>query len=312
VQDLLILFVVFASIAVGILFNEAAAVFQPFPIYGTMGLFFLSFMSMELHQIWGTLRNSRWTIVFFTILKTIVFPIAIYFLFRAVAPSYAVAAMLLAGISTGVVAPFIASIVMANSPLVLVIVVLTSCLVPFSLPFLVKVLLSRSIEISLVAMIKLLATVVFVPIAAVEALRRLAPAFLRGVRKLSFPISLFFFAIINLGVFSRYADYFYRDPALIVVATIVAIAVSVICFVTGIAVFWGRSLEDQLAGAVSLGNMNNVLVIVFSYHFFGPREPTVAAMYLIPFFGLIIPLRLYHRWHTRSFPVPMRPLENGK
>jgi len=38
-----------------------------------------------------------------------------------------------------------------------------------------------------------------------------------------------------------------------------------------------------------LGNMNNVLVIVFSSEFFGPIEPMVAAMYIIPFFGLVMP-----------------------
>lgn len=40
-------------------------------------------------------------------------------------------------------------------------------------------------------------------------------------------------------------------------------------------------------------NMNNVLVIVFSSQFFGPIEPMVAAMYMIPFFAVVIPLRYY-------------------
>jgi BASS family bile acid:Na+ symporter len=44
-----------------------------------------------------------------------------------------------------------------------------------------------------------------------------------------------------------------------------------------------------------LGNMNNVLVLVFSSEFFTPIEPMVAAMYLVPFFGLVIPLRYYDR-----------------
>jgi bile acid:Na+ symporter, BASS family len=42
--------------------------------------------------------------------------------------------------------------------------------------------------------------------------------------------------------------------------------------------------------------MNNVLVIVFSAQFFTPIEPTVAAMYMIPFFALIVPLRAYQSW----------------
>mgnify|MGYP007111973671 FL=1 len=32
-----------------------------------------------------------------------------------------------------------------------------------------------------------------------------------------------------------------------------------------------------------MGNMNNVLVIVFASAFFGPIEPLVPAMYIIPF-----------------------------
>ncbi len=52
-------------------------------------------------------------------------------------------------------------------------------------------------------------------------------------------------------------------------------------------------MEDRLAGAVMIAHMNNVLMIVFSAQFFGPRETMTAAMYLVPFFGLVLPLRRY-------------------
>ena len=42
-----------------------------------------------------------------------------------------------------------------------------------------------------------------------------------------------------------------------------------------------------------------MLVIVFSSQFFGPVEPLVAAMYRIPFFVLVIPLRYYRHRKTR-------------
>jgi BASS family bile acid:Na+ symporter len=49
-----------------------------------------------------------------------------------------------------------------------------------------------------------------------------------------------------------------------------------------------------------LGNINNVLVIVFASEFFGPVEPLVAAMYMIPFFVIVIPLRCYHHRKTMT------------
>jgi len=38
--------------------------------------------------------------------------------------------------------------------------------------------------------------------------------------------------------------------------------------------------------------LNNVLVLVFSSQFFGPMAATLAAMYMFPFFAMIIPIRL--------------------
>jgi BASS family bile acid:Na+ symporter len=51
-------------------------------------------------------------------------------------------------------------------------------------------------------------------------------------------------------------------------------------------------------------NINNVLVLVFAARFFGPLESTVAAMYLIPFYGLIVPMRIFqYRRRNRGAPV---------
>ena len=83
-------------------------------------------------------------------------------------------------------------------------------------------------------------------------------------------------------------------------ASVMAVVLSAIYCMVGIIFFWKSTVENQLAGAVMLGNMNNVLVIVFSSRFFGPVETLVAAMYIIPFFGLVIPLRYYYHRKTQA------------
>ena len=59
----------------------------------------------------------------------------------------------------------------------------------------------------------------------------------------------------------------------------------------------GLRMEGEIIclEAEAKDNMNNVLVLVFASEFFGPLEPTLAAMYMIPFFGLIFPMRVYQR-----------------
>jgi BASS family bile acid:Na+ symporter len=301
VNDLLLLIVVLSSMAVGIIFPGFSSYFQDLPIYCLMALFFLSYLSIELKTVWSTLRGDIGMILCFVIIKILVLPVIVFYIFKIFAPSYALAALLLTGVSTGVVAPFISNLVRGNSALVLVVVVITSILVPVTLPVLIQVVATKYTEISLLAMIRMLLMVIFVPILIVEGLRRLIPRLLKHVIKVQFPISLILFAIINLGIFCRYSVLFKKEPFIIITASVVAVVLSVIYCAVGIFFFWKGSLENQLAGAVMMGNMNNVLVIVFSSVFFGSMEPLVAAMYIIPFYALVIPLRYYAQRHLRRY-----------
>ncbi len=294
-NDFILLIVIFSSMLAGILLPRLASIFQPYPIYLMMLLLFLSFLSIKIETILDTIQNNLQTIIYLSLIKLIVLPLCVYFLFRVFCPSYSIAALLLTGISTGVVAPFISTLVKANVNLVLVMVVISSLLVPFTLPALVKILLGRSVEISFLGMMRILSIVIFVPILVIEVLRRFAPVMLDSIMKRRYPISLVIFAIINLGVFSRYSDFFYQNPLIILEATFIAILLGGIYLVVGITALWKAPVENQLASAISLGNMNNVLVLVFASEFFGPLEPTVAAMYMVPFFVLILPMRIYYR-----------------
>jgi BASS family bile acid:Na+ symporter len=295
INDLILLVVLFSSMVAGILAPGFGAYFQPYPIYLMMAFLFLSLLPIRLDAIWDTLRKGWLFIAFLASVKIVLLPVAVYWLFHIVFPEYALGALLITGISTGVVAPFISNLVGANSALVLVLVVVTSPLVPFTLPVIVKLLSEQAMDLSLFAMIRMLALVIFIPILAVEILRRITPRLLEAIDRRRFPISLVLFATINLAVFSKYSVYFHQRPSTILVATAVAVVLASIFLGVGMILSRRRPLEDQLAAAVSMGNINNVLVIVFAARFFSPLEPTLAAMYMIPFFGIIVPLRIYGR-----------------
>lgn len=300
VNDLILLLVILISVLVAILLPRFGSLFQPFPLYLMMLLLFLSFLSIRLDAIFHLAREFARSILFLSFLKTIALPTGIYFLFKVLFPSYAIAALLLSGISTGVVAPFVSNVVKANSPLVLVMVVITSLIAPFTLPAIAKMLLSRSVDISMWSMIRMLCLVLFVPIGAVETLRRIWPRLIATITKRQFPVSLVTIALINLGVFSRYAEFFRQKPSTILEALVVSIVLAGIYLLVGILALPRGTVENQLSAAISLGNINNVLIIVFASQFFGPLEPTVAAMYIFPFFGLILPLRIYSHRHQRE------------
>jgi len=298
-RDLVLLLVIYSSLLAGIFFPRACEIFQPFPLYCMMSLLFLSFLSISLSDISETLRSKGLVIGVFLFIRMILLPAAIFFLFRAFWPGYSLSALLLTGISTGVVAPFISGLLQANTPLVLVVVVCSSLLVPFTLPPMVDLLCGRSLELSVWAMMRLLLIVVFVPVLLAQIMRKVSSSVVGSLRQHQFPISLFLFAVTNMGIFSKYSNFFYQEPMTIVMATVVAFILGALYLLAGILLSSGRPVEDQVAAVICLGMMNNVLVIVFSSEFFTPIEPTVAAMYMIPFFALIVPLRAYRSWRTK-------------
>jgi BASS family bile acid:Na+ symporter len=292
INDLILFLVIFGSGATAVFFPDTGIIFQPYLLYFMMLLLFLSFLNIDFRALLDTSRESLLRLATMASVKLIVLPTALYAIALFVIPDYAVPILLLSGISTGVVAPFLASLVAADVATVLRMVIVTSLAVPFSLPCLVKLLAGAELSIPLDSMIRMLALVIFVPMASVLVLRRFVPHALEKIVQRQYPLSLLLFALVNLGVFSKYSSFFFQHPGQIMVSLAVAYALSVVYYLTGFLLVPGQQVKERLAAALSLAVMNNVLVIVFSSRFFGPLSPTLAAMYMFPFFTMIVPAKL--------------------
>jgi bile acid:Na+ symporter, BASS family len=300
-NDFILLLVIFSAMGVGIGLPEFGRVFAPYPLYFMMFLLFFSFLKINFLQVFHDIRKTAFILFILCFFKLCVIPISLFFLARTLWPEYAVPVLLLSGISTGVVAPFISGLLEASTLLVLMMVVVSSLLAPFSLPALVSLLVGRTIEIPFLIMVKVLAMVVFLPAVAAILLRYLYPSSLEKLERVQFPVSLITIACINLGVFAKYSSFFIETPAKVAGTILVAFVLSAIYHALGFLVTWGMKREDRLAGAISFAYMNNVLIVVFSSQFFGPLSPTLAALYMLPFFIMIVPARIVGHLMKSSF-----------
>ena len=82
INDLLLLVVVLSSMAVGIIFPRFGSLFQSLPIYCLMVLFALSYLSGELDAVWRTLKDHSKTILTFTVLKSLILPVVVFYIFN--------------------------------------------------------------------------------------------------------------------------------------------------------------------------------------------------------------------------------------
>jgi BASS family bile acid:Na+ symporter len=291
-DDIILFAVIFGSVAAATCFPNIGKVFQPYLLVFMMLMLFLSFLKIDFRALLDTSPAAmRWLVVMVGV-KLIVMPVVLYGIALALIPHYAIPVLLISGISTGVVAPFVAALLSADLAPVLRMVIVTSLLVPFSLPCLVKLLAGAEITIPLETMVQLLAIVIFVPMVAVLCIRRFWPEIIETISARQFPVSLVLFSLINLGVFSKYSSFLLQHPRQLLVSTAVAYALSAAYYLIGFLITSGKEMPERLAAGVSLALMNNVLVIVFSSRFFDPLSPTLAATYMFPFFTMIVPVKI--------------------
>ena len=190
----------------GVLFPGFGSWFRDFPVPGMMGFLFLSFLSIPVSSIWQFIRRSPGLIVYLVFTKLIVLPVAVFFLFEQLLPKYALAALLLSGITPAVLSPLFAEMLSANAPFVVVGVVTSSFLIPFTLPVLVKILAGRTMFISFIAMVRILSLVVFIPFVLAEVVKRCSPPAARRILAIRYPASLLIVSLQMLGIFSGYSD----------------------------------------------------------------------------------------------------------
>jgi bile acid:Na+ symporter, BASS family len=291
-KDLILLITIFGSLGLGLYWPALGEPLTPGLTYFLIFLLFLSFLQLKMDEVWTSWKKHRFHLITLGIIKLLALPLSLFFLFHWLWPEYALPVLLLSGVSTGVTAPFISGLVGAQTTLVLGMVVLTSLFLPFSLPILVRSLSGAELQISFGDMFRVLALVIFFPALLVAVLRRICPRILETLSGVRYPLSLLCFALINLAVFSRYQGFFWKRPLEILKTTLVAYLLSLIFHGVGWVIFKGQQVEVRLAQTVSLAYVNNILVVVFAAHFFGPLATTLSVMYLLPFFTFIVPLRL--------------------
>jgi BASS family bile acid:Na+ symporter len=291
-NDFILLLVIFSAMGVGIGLPEFGRVFSPYPLYFMMSQLFFSFLKIDFLQVFHELRKKGFILFVLCLFKLCILPAGLFFITQAIWPEYALPVLLLSGISTGVLGPFISGLLEASTLLVLMMVVVSSLLAPFSLPALVSLLIGHTIEISFLVMVRILVMVIFLPALAAILLRHLCPTYLEKLEKVQFPASLIFIACINLGVFAKYSSFFIGTPVKVAETILVSFILSAVYHLLGFLVTWGMNREDRLAGAISFAYMNNVLIVAFSSQFFGPLSPALAALYMLPFFTMIVPARI--------------------
>ena len=290
-KDIILLMAVFCSMAAGLFWPESAGRLSPYLNLLLMILLFLAFLKINLNDIRKELQRHFREFLLLTALKLFLLPSLVYFLSVRFFPEYALGLLLLAGVSTGVSAPFFAALVGAHIPLVLLLTVTSSMLLPLSLPFMAKLLAGQTLAVDPIHLGGLIGAIIFIPLAAANLSQRFWPGLTQWLGGYSYYPSLLLIAVINLGAFGNFAPFLKAHQGQIMLALGLSTSLAVGLTATGAIAFWYRQPPIRAAAAASLGWINNILVLVLGNDIGSPFVSLLAALYLIPFHLLILPLR---------------------
>ena len=288
-DDTVLIAAIASSMSAGVLLPGAGRMIEPYILVWLGALLFLNLLRLNPSDLVAVFKKSRQLAVL-SIIKLVVLPVGMYALAHIVYEPFALPILLLSGISTGLGAPFVVNLIGGQLPLVIGMIIITTVAVPFVLPSIVYAFVHSQFEIPLLNMIFLLSIALFTPLAAGWLTKKYFPAGSKFLDKNSFPLSLIFIILINWGIFARFAGLFYSEQTFL----LQTVATAFLCYAAYCLVGYigaTGNLQEKRAGLIATSYVNNVLVAVFAFQFFGSQVAALAALYNIPYYVGIIAIK---------------------
>jgi BASS family bile acid:Na+ symporter len=288
-DDTVLIAAIASSMSAGVLLPGAGRMIEPYILVWLGALLFLNLLRLNPSDLVAVFKKPRQLAVL-SIIKLVVLPVGMYALAHIIYEPFALPILLLSGISTGLGAPFVVNLIGGQLPLVIGMIIITSVAVPFVLPSIVYAFVHSQFEIPLLNMIFLLSIALFTPLAAGWLTKKYFPAGSKFLDKNSFPLSLIFIILINWGMFARFAGLFYSEQTFL----LQTVATAFLCYAAYCLVGYigaTGNLQEKRAGLIATSYVNNVLVAVFAFQFFGSQVAALAALYNIPYYVGIIAIK---------------------
>jgi BASS family bile acid:Na+ symporter len=288
-DDAVLAVAIAGSMTAGVIFPAYGLVFERYILVWLGALLFFNLIRLRSRDLIGTF-TSPGRIATLSAIKLVALPLAMYGIAHIIYEPFALPVLLLSGISTGLGAPFVVNLVGGRLPLVVGMIIVTSLAVPFVLPLLVFATVGSQFDVPILQMIILLSAALFTPLAAGWLTKKRLPKVAEYADRNAFNLSLVFIVLINFGMFAKFSEYFYTEH-IFLLQTILAAS---LCFagycLAGYAAS-GGGRQERAAGMISMTYVNNVLVAVFAFQFFGSSVAALAALYNIPYYAGILALR---------------------
>ena len=301
-KDYMLMFVLCSSLICGIIFPTASEKMAWTIKYLLMALLFLSFIKISPGDVKAALITNRVHLARGILLRLCIAPLIAYALTRILYPAMALPMLLVAGVSTGVTAPFFIGLFRGNISYGLVMTIVTNLLLPFSLPFMVNLLAQSDIKMDLMSMALFLLVIIIIPLALAFLLRMVSKPLLNRINEASYPFSLVIIFATNFGALGAHVPYLAANPGQIITCAGFALLLGILHGSLGWFTETRKTWTEKMASAGSHIWLNNVVVIALSIQINEPLAALLSIFYFFPMYSYVALFSWYQASKKLGFP----------
>ncbi|TDM00202.1 MAG: hypothetical protein C4K58_02965 [Flavobacteriaceae bacterium] len=243
---------------------------------------FLSGLKIKIEEL-VHLKQNKGKIVWLSLVYVVFLPLAFYLLTFFLDYHTRLGAFLIVATSGAVMSPLLASFYRLKILWTTAFVVITACMVPFTIPFLVKNLFDANYEVSMVELCVFLAKMVFVPSLLAFLVRRYFPNFVQkalpftgGIGSMNMILFLSVLVSSNQATISQNLQ---NHQTLLKLGLMFFVFLSL--YLVGYLVP-AQDKEEKWTNCLMFGNMNNGLVVLLSSEFFPPEVMFMTLVSIVP------------------------------
>ena len=281
------------SVLAGLFAPSLFIQFEGIIIYIIMIIMGLLFLKVDIVDVLTHIKKP-YKVIYICMIKLLLFPILIYFIFNQANLSLQMALFLLAALPTGVSSAVFTDIMKGRTSLNLTIVIISNLLSVFTIPFLFFIFYKTTLNIDVMLMFTSLLKIIFIPFIIAKVIKRIfIPNIVKNLQSyLNFKIIILLSLMIAISISVSAETLLATIQNQFMIITCLFACFFAFQLIGYFSIFW-KSKEEKLASSNSCMIMNNILGIVLAIAFFDKPVLNIIILSLIPWNAMIILKHFY-------------------
>lgn len=269
--------------------------------YFLMIVLFITFLKIDFTSVLKYLKRPL-VVFYISLVQLVLLPIIVFFvlkLFNANS-SYLAALLLFSAVPAGAASSTITELVHGDTPLSVVITVVTHFLSTWTIPFLFFILLRKIIHLDYFGIFITMVRLILIPLTSALIFKKLFTNWSEKIAMKSRLLTVFPLLLVSLVVMSVNYNFIIHNPWETIKYILISYPIYFFFLITGYLVSYKLPTKERIAVSTTKTFMNVTIGVVLAFSFLSVKEALIMTMTQIPWSTMILPAELLYKYFSKN------------